>query len=696
MGSPTEYRRRITVDHTRVLNEDLCGFPVLLVLSDPALRDQPHGGHVARSDGGDIHFVTADGGQRLAHELVTYDPASGELRVWIGLPRVSCGADTALFLRYGGSPVEPEADGVWDDEYRLVQHLDGVVEPDLELPHQNGFDTRDAITVEAWVHDDDGRAEALQPLVSGWAPLESLDTFSAYDAGQTDGLDCTGYYGAVFEGRHVYFCPIRSNVSRSSVHGHVLRYDTQGPFDDPRSWEAYDARGTDGLDTVCYYGGAFDGRYVIFVPRDDGKGYHSRVLRYDTHGDFRSPSSWQAHDADLPCSHQSAAFDGQFLYCCPGYENPPPGLSGEGDLSGRVLRIDTRAGFRDPSSYRVFDTRAVSEETVCFDGGAFDGRYVYFVPLTEGVALQYDTWGDFGDLQNWRAYDARPLGMGHNVGAVFDGTYLYYVAYGNSTVVRYDTRADFTADDSWETREVGNTGGLNTGGFDGGFFDGRYVYFMPFTRQVPAGENFHHCNFLRYDTRRVFSDPGGWTAHDASHTDGLKTVGYNGGAFDGRFFYAAPLHDGESEKFHGRVLRYDTLGDNGSFSLRYCDYGGLCAAVPGPSFLVNTTEGVVSVAAHRALSPGWHHLVGVYGHGNIKLFVDGALVGERSGSAPIQPDDQTISIGHLAKGAARFRGTVAQVRISSTARSDGWIKTTYRNLVNPAGFARLGEEELVG
>jgi len=689
------YRRKITVDHTRILNVDQSDFPVLLVLDDPTLRSGDAGGHIAARDGGDVHFVAEDGESRLAHELVVYDPEAGEMKAWVRLPELSRREDSVFYMQYGELGDDPEpSEGVWDAHYRMVRHLDGAAAE--ELPYAPGFDVQEEITVEAWVYSDVHRPEALQPLVSRWAPLDSFDTFAAYDAGETDGLDCTGYYGAVFDGRYVYCCPIRSDMHRNSVHAHVLRYDTQGDFRDPGSWSAYDASGTDGLNTVCYYGAVFDGRYVIFVPRDDGTGYHSRVLRYDTHGDFRDPGSWSAYDAGVACSHQSAAFDGRYVYCCPGYENPPENLSGEGDLSGMVLRIDTQADSKDPSSYRVFDTRAVAEDAVCFDGAAFDGRYVYFVPLTRGVALRYDTRGDFADVGSWCTYDARPLGMKLNVGAVFDGRHLYYMAYGNGTVVRYDTRGEFTDDASWIAREVGGTGGLDTGGFDGGFFDGRYVYFMPYTRQAGAGENPFHCNFLRYDTRGEFDDPGSWTAYDAGFTDGLKTVGYNGGAFDGRFFYGAPLRDGESEKFHGRVLRYDTLGENGSFSLRYCDYGhngGLCAAVPGPSFLVNTTRGVLGIAAHRVLTPGWHHLAGVYNGSSIKLFVDGALVGERSGSGAIQMNEVGISIGRLGEGAARFQGGVHEVRISDVARSDDWIKTVYRNLIDPVGFARIGEGE---
>jgi hypothetical protein len=224
------------------------------------------------------------------------------------------------------------------------------------------------------------------------------------------------------------------------------------------------------------------------------------------------------------------------------------------------------------------------------------------------------------------------------------------------------------------------------------------VYFVPWTRPVEEGANksMYHCNFLRYDTSGRFDDPASWEGRDAGSTDGLKSIGYNAGAFDGRYFYGAPLADGDGDKFHGKVLRYDTLGESGSFSLRYCDYGhngGLCAAVPGPSFLVNTVKGVVGVAAHKVLVPGWHHLAGVYNGQSIKLFVDGALVAERAGAGTIQTSPVGMTIGRFASGTARFSGLIDEVRVSSVARSDDWIKTQYQNLVNPSGFIRLGEEE---
>ena len=154
--------------------------------------------------------------------------------------------------------------------YRLRPEQGATLE--LSLP------ATDTLTVAAHVHVPVARAEALQPLVSQWRPRTDFSAFTAYDAGHTDGLSTKGYFGAVTDGRYVYFCPVRDHQDRYSVHGRVLRYDSQAPFHSTAAWAAYDAGHTDGLRTVGFYGGAFDGRYVYFNPRDDGHGHHTRLL----------------------------------------------------------------------------------------------------------------------------------------------------------------------------------------------------------------------------------------------------------------------------------------------------------------------------------------------------------------------------------------------------------------------------------
>ena len=568
-----------------------------------------------------------------------------------------------------------------DEAHKLL--LGSVPSPNYAASQRFLTTAVDGITVEAWVRAGAYRSEAMQPLVSVWQPLSSFDSFSAFDAEGTDGLPARGFFGAVFDGRYVYGCPSRTEQPFTAAHGGVLRYDTHGEFKNAASYEAYDAGFTDGLHTRGFYGGAFDGRYVYFNPRDDGASKHSRFLRFDTTGDFKSPACWEAFDAGHAHSFQGCAFDGRYLYSCPGYTV----VDGEEVESGMLMRFDTEADFKSAASYQVFDTAQLGGKVINFDGACFDGRHIYFAPLSHGVALRYDTESEFADRNSWEIFDAGAShGMGANVGAVFAGHHIYYCSYANSTMVRYDTRGDFAHVDSWSAHQAADTDGLDSGGFDGGFFDGRYVYFIPFTRYVPAGAGASkfHGNYLRYDTAGSFDDASSWRAHDASYVDGLHTTAFNGGATDGRFLYAAPWRgDRDEGRGHGRILRYDILGDNGAFSLRYADCGhngGLCAAVPGPSFLVNTVGGPVSASAHARLTSGWHYLAGVYDGRSIRLVIDGETTAQRQASGALQRTDVDITLGHIAGGAARFDGHIEGVGVSDVARSDEWLQSTYEKL----------------
>ncbi len=553
----------------------------------------------------------------------------------------------------------------------------------MALPLAQDLTPTDGTTfsVEGWIHVDESRPEAVQVIAASWDFAAHPNKFATYDAGHVGGLPTQGFFGAIFDGRFVYFAPQCNDDGR---HGHALRYDTHQAFDDPRAWQAYDASSTDGLTTTGYYGAVFDGRYVYYVPRFDGETLHSRVLRLDTAGEFTDEGSWSAHDAGQPISCQGAAFDGHFAYFA-------PGMHQEDGSSGCVLRLDTEADFRDESSWVWHDASTTDGlDCRCYDGAVYDGRHVFFAPLTGGPVLRYDPGDDFQDDRAWEAFDTSLLpGFGACVGAVFDGQFVYFVPYAHGTVVRYDTALSFVDADSWTACTPGNVDGLECCGYDGASFDGRWVTFIPFWDGESTTDGFH-ARLLRYDTTRPFTGTESWQATDGKALAPPNPGGFNGGAFDGRFLYMAPWrrNDPSGEiRAHGQVLRLDTAAPDSSFQLRWMDCGhngGLGGSVPGPAFLVNCREGLVCVQAHATFGAGWHHVAGIYDSDDgAELWIDGECVARQAGRGPAVAPTREMTVGELEGGSGALRGQVAQVRLRPGRMSQAEAQTATANLRDP-------------
>ena len=345
-----------------------------------------------------------------------------------------------------------------------------------------------------------------QELLTRNDPFTTAENWEAFDASNIGGLMTRGYFGAAFDGRYVYYVPCRTG----DFHGIVLRYDTQGVFKDVGSWESYDASLTDGLETIGFAGAVFDGRHVYFIPFSNATARHARVLRYDTQADFSTTASWSAYDAGMTGGigtkgYNGAVFDGRYIYLTPFGYDP--------FAHGRVLRYDPQADFKTAGSWSMYDAKNTdSLDTRGYYGSAFDGQYVYFTGF-------------------------------HN-GSEFHGRML-----------RYDTQGSFDSAASWDAYDANNTGGEITIGYKGAIYDGQYIYYVPFR----DGE-FRHGRVLRYDTQGDFKTAGSWNAFDAGNTDGLDTRGFVGAVKDDRYIYFIP-YSGDNNQYHGRLLRYDTQGD---------------------------------------------------------------------------------------------------------------------------------------
>ncbi len=319
--------------------------------------------------------------------------------------------------------------------------------------------------------------------------FKSAGSWAAHDAGFTDGLRTVGYAGAVYHAPYVYFVPFADARTR---HARVLRHDTRGEFTSASSWSAFDAGPVVGLRHSGFAGAVCDGRYIYFVPFGYEPYAHGSVLRYDTQGEFRSAASWRAHDASrtdglATRGYYGAGCDGRYVYFVPFNDGRA--------FHGRVLRLDTRGEFDAPASWSSYDAATTDGlTTVGYKGAAWDGRYLYFVPFRSGDTchgrvLRYDTRGEFHSPASWSAYDAgKTAGLDTRgyVGAHCDGRYVYLIPYsgdGNvfhARMLRYDTTGDFKTAASWSAYNAEATEGLPTRGYKFSASDGKYLYFVPY------------------------------------------------------------------------------------------------------------------------------------------------------------------------------------------------------------------------
>ena len=126
------YRKPVTILGSQVMEEQI-DFPVLILLADDSDLLA-----AARTDGGDILFTADDGVSKLAHEIDTYDGATGALVAWVKVPTLAATTDTMLYMYYGNEAAAPQEtpSNVWDASFSAVYHLNGDATP--TMPDSSG------------------------------------------------------------------------------------------------------------------------------------------------------------------------------------------------------------------------------------------------------------------------------------------------------------------------------------------------------------------------------------------------------------------------------------------------------------------------------------------------------------------------------------------------------------------------------
>ena len=135
------FLRTITIDHTKVGNEDLLNFPVLISGTYSYLATAANGGKLQNPNGYDLIFADdVAGNNRLDHEIETYSPANGAINVWVRIPMLSHTTDTTIYMLYGNSGVassQQNPAGIWQANYQGVWHMQLSGNP-LAAPNSTG------------------------------------------------------------------------------------------------------------------------------------------------------------------------------------------------------------------------------------------------------------------------------------------------------------------------------------------------------------------------------------------------------------------------------------------------------------------------------------------------------------------------------------------------------------------------------
>ena len=163
------YRKKIIINAARVAS-DLTAFPALIDITDSDLSLH------AQANGNDLAFTDSIG-NKLNHEIETYENTAGHLVAWVST-NLSASVDTVLYLYYGNAsaPAQQNREAVWDAGYAMVQHL----------AEESGTD------YDSTVNNNDGTPE--NGVVQGAAgKANGADVFDGVDdsvnCGSSDSLD---------------------------------------------------------------------------------------------------------------------------------------------------------------------------------------------------------------------------------------------------------------------------------------------------------------------------------------------------------------------------------------------------------------------------------------------------------------------------------------------------------------------------
>lgn len=118
--------KTVTINHTQAGATDSTDFPLVINVTDAALKTAANGGYVLNANGYDIRpFSNRALTSALTYELVVYTATTGALEMHVKIPTLSHTADTVFYLAFGDASLTTNGSSTstWDTYFKGVYHL---------------------------------------------------------------------------------------------------------------------------------------------------------------------------------------------------------------------------------------------------------------------------------------------------------------------------------------------------------------------------------------------------------------------------------------------------------------------------------------------------------------------------------------------------------------------------------------------